>query len=428
MESNINLLPEKDKQLKREMKPPKDVVEMSTPQDRVFQERVVRIGGVMEFFKNLFKRKPTPLPKTKAAAAPSPAPVGIPSPTPKAESGPVTRLQVMPDRLAPPPSPPKKQGWWQRIFSKKASPVVPSGLPVAPKATSFSAPLPVPPPPRAPAKPDVATLPPVPPPPMAPPPVAPRREAWTPPVPNVARDTRVAPLPPSRPPVAIPPAPGFAPPIPARPTGLSDVTPIVGAGLNVNLVPQEYQPEAPSKNRFIAAVAVGVAVVLVAGATVGLSLYRRTLDKKIADLDAKSAAIGQQISALESGPLQQALVLRQRTADVTKALDQHVYWDRFFEQIEGVTLPTVAYSSMSVDIAGSVTLAATATSFDEVGKQLLAFQQATSFITQATILSATKVSATSGQAAPGQNAPTPRELVSFSASLRVVPQIFYHSR
>lgn len=202
----------------------------------------------------------------------------------------------------------------------------------------------------------------------------------------------------------------------------------MGAGLNVNLVPQEYQPEAPSKNRLVALIAVSIAVVLVGGATIGLTLYRKSLDKKIADLDALSASVGQQISALESGPLQQALVLRQRTTEVTKALDQHVYWDTFFANLEAVTLPTVAYTSMSADVGGSVTMAATATSFDEVGKQLLTYQQATSFITQATILSATKATASASQTAPGQSAVPTREIVTFSVSLRVAPQTFYHTR
>ena len=54
MDSTINLLPEKDKQLKRDghRKPMAEMVEMTKPQDRVFQERVVRMEGVLAFFKN----------------------------------------------------------------------------------------------------------------------------------------------------------------------------------------------------------------------------------------------------------------------------------------------------------------------------------------------------------------------------------------
>lgn len=194
-------------------------------------------------------------------------------------------------------------------------------------------------------------------------------------------------------------------------------------------MPQEYQPEGPSRNRLIAAIIVAAAVVLVAGTTIGLGIYQRSLDAKIADLDTEIAALGQQVSVLESGPLQQASVLRQRTADITKALDQHVYWDQFFTQIEGVTLPTVSYGNISVDVAGSVSMSATATTFDEVGKQLLTYQKATDFILQATILSATKVSsAAATDTPPGQAAAAPKSQVSFSVSLRVNPKVFYHSR
>ncbi len=202
----------------------------------------------------------------------------------------------------------------------------------------------------------------------------------------------------------------------------------MGSGLNVNLVPVEYQPEAPARDRLIALVAVGVAVLLVAGTTIGLTWYRKSLDEKINDIETKTAALTQQISALESGPLQQANVLRQRTADVTKALDQHVYWDSFFTELEAVTLPSVAYTTMSADVSGSVTMSAVATSFDEVGKQLLTYQKATNFITQATILSATKVAGTASEAAPGEAQQNPKDLAAFSVSLRVTPQTFYHAK
>lgn len=430
MESNINLLPDKDKQLKREVKAPKDVVEMSTPQDRIFQERVDRIGGVVEFITNLFKRKPTALPKTKAATpAPDPA-VQFPAPKPTIASGPVTKVQTMPERLAPPPAPPQAKGFFSKIFGQAKTTA--SAAPV--KKSSVPQPVvPVPPPPVPPMpKPDapamaapVTPLPPVPPPPA-------RRPAWAPPSPVgipaapvpawSTKSAQVAPPPP--PPSTLPPTAQVG----KTQNRLSEAAPILGAGLNVNLVPQEYQPEGPSRNRLYAAMSIGIAVLLIAGTTIGLGIYERSLDAKIANLDTEIAALGQQVSVLESGPLQQASVLRQRTTDITKALDQHVYWDQFFEKIESVTLPTVSYGNMSVDVAGSVSMSATATTFDEVGKQLLTYQKATDFILQATILSATKVtSAPTTDVPPGQTA-TPKSQVTFSVSLRVNPKVFYHSR
>lgn len=427
MESKINLLPEKDKQLKRDVRAPKDVVEMSTPQDRVFQERVIRMGGVLEFIKTLFKRKPSALPKTKQVIQTTPPPVPIPAPKPTIPTGPVTRMQTMPERFAPKaPTPAPALGFFRRLFSSQKS--------VKPPVPSASAPIitkpvvPAPPKPSVPL-PHISLTPPTPLPPVPPPPV--RKPAWSPPAPGVPTPAPVAATPPWKTPTNVAAtSQGFVPPVPAPQQGgsLSDVTPIMGAGLNVNLVPVEYQPEAPARDRLIALIAVGVAVLLVAGTTIGLTLYRKSLDEKINDIETKTAALTQQISALESGPLQQANVLRQRTADVTKALDQHVYWDTFFAELEAVTLPTVAYTTMSADVTGSVTMSANATSFDEVGKQLLTYQKATNFITQATILSATKVSGTAIEAAPGQTQQSAKDLAAFSVSLRVTPQTFYHAK
>ncbi|MEK7631769.1 MAG: hypothetical protein AAB445_02770 [Patescibacteria group bacterium] len=455
MESNINLLPDKDKLLKRETKAPKDVVEMSTPQDRIFKERVLRMSGVVEFFKTVFKRKPAPLPKTKPAVVQPDASVQFPAPKPVIPAGPVTRLMTMPEKLAPKPAAKvRRPNFFRSLLQRWQRPKPAAGQPPVKPLPFVSGRPPVPPPP----KPTVTPLPspppyggreslektssmpgpfskPLPPPPPAvvspSVPVAPvnpptRRPAWAPPAPGSGS---AVPLPPLSAPPA-PTAPHYMPPAPAprRPGTLSEVTPILGAGLNVNLVPTEYQAEAPARDRLIALVAIGVALVLVAGTTFGLSLYRKSLDQKIADIDAKIETLGPQISALETGPLQQASVLRQRTADVTKALDQHVYWDTFFSKLEAVTLPTVSYSSMSADVSGSVTMAATATSFDEVGKQLLTYQNAKDFVTQATVLSATRTQGAAAATAPGTAPATVKDVVSFSVSLRVDSKAFYHTR
>ena len=439
MESTINLLPDKDKQLKRDVKRPKDVVEMSTPQDRVFQERVVRIGGVLDFFKNLFKRKPAVLPKIKPAAV-APRPVNIPAPTPGLPPGPVTRVQAMPERFAPkPPSPTPAKGFLSRLFGQEKKPDVTKARP----------PLPPPPPPTR--------LPPVPPavprpsqatpvsptalrtdgrPTLPPVPTPPARHApvWTPPVPTAAKATPPPPAPtvgwkppaPDRRQLAADVREALRPPAPAG--RLSEPSPILGAGLNVNLVPEEYQPEAPDKDKRVAIIAIGAAMLVVAAATVGLNLYRSSLNQKIATLKSEGETLAQQIAVLESGPLKDADVLRQRSTDVTYVLNQHVYWGAFFEKLEAVTLPTVAYGSMSVDVSGSVSLSAVATSFDEVGKQLLTYQNAKDFITEATILSATKAEQAATAPPPGQAAGPATSVVSFSVSLRVSPAIFYRTR
>lgn len=204
---------------------------------------------------------------------------------------------------------------------------------------------------------------------------------------------------------------------------------MLGNSLNVNLVPEQYQPEASVRDRLLAGTFVGGAILLVAAATLGLYFYQQRLQSKAESIDKQMSQVNQEIASRERDDLGDALVLQQRTSDVKRVLDQHVYWDVFFQKLEGVTLPTVAYSSMSVDVAGSVTLAAQAKTYNDVGAQLLTYQRATDFITTVSISAATKVSVTSGtpqpSPPPGQPAQPAQSLVSFSVSMRVDPALFY---
>ena len=127
--------------------------------------------------------------------------------------------------------------------------------------------------------------------------------------------------------------------------------------------------------------------------------------------------------------LREAEVLQQRTADVKLALDQHVYWDKFFTQLEAVTLPTTTYTTMSADTSGTVTLTAQSTSYDGVGNQLLAFQQNKDFITDVTINTATMQSASTSSIIGSSTSPSSSNaassIVTFSVALQVNVSIFY---
>ena len=174
---------------------------------------------------------------------------------------------------------------------------------------------------------------------------------------------------------------------------------------------------------------VGSAVLLVALVGVGLFFYQRSLENKVQRVDDELQQAKHAAREYESVDLQDALVLRQRTSDVRMLLSQHVYWDAFFKKLEAVTLPSVAYASMSVDISGTVTLSATARSYNDVGDQLLTYQRATDFITDVTISTATLATPTTTGAAanvpPGQTVGDPDSVVTFSVSMHVLPTIFY---
>ncbi|MEK7639810.1 MAG: hypothetical protein AAB424_01590 [Patescibacteria group bacterium] len=421
MDSTINLLPEKDKQLKRDghRKPMAEMVEMTKPQDRVFQERVVRMEGVLAFFKNIFRRAPK-LPQPKIAVVIPPAPPKPFAAAPKS-AAPVTKLETMQDRLPKIPQAPKPSvapptgSFFSNLFSKKAKSSLPIGNRPA-LAVPMLSPTPKIIPPPAPVR---------------------RAASWAPPPPPPVVVKAAVPhvsLPPTPAPAKAPLGAAAFPPPPPRVPGLpprvvTEAQPLQGVSMNVNLVPEQYQPEASAKDRIFAGSFVGGAVLLVALATLGLFFYQQRLQSKVQAIDDETIQVNGEISIRERDDLTDALVMQQRTSDVKRVLDQHVYWDVFFEKLEGVTLPTVAYSTMSVDVAGSVTLAAQAKTYNDVGAQLLTYQRAKDFITDVTISAATKTSASSGSAQnntpPGQPAQAPQSLVSFSVSMRVDPALFY---
>ena len=421
MDSTINLLPEKDKQLKRDghRKPMAEMVEMTKPQDRVFQERVVRMEGVLAFFKNIFRRAPK-LPQPKIAVVIPPAPPKPFAAAPKS-AAPVTKLETMQDRLPKIPQAPKPSvapptgSFFQTFSARKRNRHYPLGTallwlsPCCPRRQKLFHPL------R-----QFVVL-------------HRGRRRLHPPVVVKAAVPHVS-LPPTPAPAKAPLGAAAFPPPPPRVPGLpprvvTEAQPLQGVSMNVNLVPEQYQPEASAKDRIFAGSFVGGAVLLVALATLGLFFYQQRLQSKVQAIDDETIQVNGEISIRERDDLTDALVMQQRTSDVKRVLDQHVYWDVFFEKLEGVTLPTVAYSTMSVDVAGSVTLAAQAKTYNDVGAQLLTYQRAKDFITDVTISAATKTSASSGSAQnntpPGQPAQAPQSLVSFSVSMRVDPALFY---
>ncbi len=201
---------------------------------------------------------------------------------------------------------------------------------------------------------------------------------------------------------------------------------MLGNSLNVNLVPEKYQPVGSPTQRKHALVIVGSVLLLLVVAIGGLEYTKHRLEQRVQLVQDEINATTLEVRSLELRTLTDAQALQQRTADVKRVLDQHVYWDAFFAKLESVTLPTVAYNTLTVDVSGTVTLSATTNAFSRVGDQLLAFQRAKDFITDATVSGATQAATVSPQdVPPDQQILDANTRVNFSASLRVDPKIFY---
>lgn len=156
------------------------------------------------------------------------------------------------------------------------------------------------------------------------------------------------------------------------------------------------------------------AVILVAAAYFGLQYYSSRVEHDVTTTQANLTSVREQIAVL--GPENTLATSTANKLAALKALiERHYRWTRFFERLEHYTLPSVTYgSTFSGDVSGSMTLSASASSYDEVAKQYLILDQAVlnhDFISKFEITSATTVAGQSG------------ESVSFSINLTILPSV-----
>ena len=92
-----------------------------------------------------------------------------------------------------------------------------------------------------------------------------------------------------------------------------------------------------------------------------------------------------------------------------RVLKNHIYWTRFFTLLEKYTVPEVFYSGFSGNTSGSIHLNGGTLSLQAVGRQMLAFKEASDFVEKAEISNIT-------MSAQG---------VTFNLELILKPDIFY---
>lgn len=111
----------------------------------------------------------------------------------------------------------------------------------------------------------------------------------------------------------------------------------------------------------------------------------------------------------------EALAYKEKSIEVGRLLDNHIYWSNFFNWLEKNTLSTVKFDSFSGDTKGTYTLSAKAMSFSEVSWQVKAFLN-NPMVKKVDVSS---VSASNSK----ENGSTART-VSFSLSFELSPDIF----
>ena len=86
------------------------------------------------------------------------------------------------------------------------------------------------------------------------------------------------------------------------------------------------------------------------------------------------------------------LIVKQRIANIEakfgrarRLLAGHIYWTNFFNLLEKYTIPEVSFNGFSGNTSGSIHLNAGALNLPAVGRQILAFKQASDFVEKAEV-------------------------------------------
>lgn len=119
----------------------------------------------------------------------------------------------------------------------------------------------------------------------------------------------------------------------------------------------------------------------------GVYLYGGKEREAIQTIRTERAAVEADIAAIEKNK-SALLAYQTKLTAFNDLFKDHMYWTQFFEELEKNTLPNVNYDSISLSTNYSTSLSAHTTDYASVGKQLIAFQNAKSFITEVEITSA----------------------------------------
>lgn len=169
---------------------------------------------------------------------------------------------------------------------------------------------------------------------------------------------------------------------------------------NVNLLSEELVTTVKPRQRAIqlglVAIGAAAAVGLIYG---GITLYGRTVRQQIQSTQQELSDVKRRIAELNVDQ-QRAVATTQKLTAIRGLIDQHTRWMNFFRRLENYTLPTVTYgTSFAADQNGVITLAAKTTSYDEIAKQYLIWQQLVAdheFISNFTITGANAQAAKEG--------------------------------
>ncbi|MBI2484348.1 hypothetical protein HYV71_04155 [Candidatus Uhrbacteria bacterium] len=162
----------------------------------------------------------------------------------------------------------------------------------------------------------------------------------------------------------------------------------LGVNLMSSDVMREISSQVERKNLFQVLTSFFVALGLVGIGYLVILIYDATQADDRSNLDARLTALNAEIANLEKNT-STLTAFQDKLGTIRSLLEQHVYWTQFLTELEKATLQAVEYDSISVSSGSNVlTLGALTDTYETIGKQIRAFQNASSTFPEVTVRSA----------------------------------------
>ncbi len=143
--------------------------------------------------------------------------------------------------------------------------------------------------------------------------------------------------------------------------------------LEVNLIKDEVKISFDwNKNISILMVVLFITGIFVAEIYFGLDWWEKQEVARAQTIENDILKVNRDISKIK-GAADEALTYKDKSAELSRLLDEHIYWSNFFNWLEKNTLSTVKFDSFSGDTKGKYSLNAKALSYAEVSWQVKAF-------------------------------------------------------
>ena len=148
-----------------------------------------------------------------------------------------------------------------------------------------------------------------------------------------------------------------------------------GESIDVNLIPEGTYLLSNKRIVGIIFQMAALAVVVLIIAYAALIFYGSSLKDQEKSLDTQLAQKESELKNYQGA--ETAAVIRQTKLETLGGLlSGHIYWTKFFRDLEVLTIPEVYYQTIIANANGTVSLAANATDYTAVSRQFIVLQQA----------------------------------------------------